>query len=204
MNKLTIPVLKRLPAYYNVVCESLKLGKTSISSSNLAHIIPVDDSQVRKDFSDIDCPGKPRIGYDLIDLKLQLEKALGINVKHQAFLIGSNSLAIALARYDGFSKYGLEIQAIFDNNPDNIGRNIDGQIVKDIRELSKYLDETKKQIAILTVEPESVKNVVKFLVKKKIKAIWNFTSVNISLPVGITVVNEDLGSNYLFFSQLMS
>lgn len=204
MNKLTIPALKRMPAYYKIVCESLNIGNISISSSKIASIINVDDSQVRKDFSDIDCAGKPRVGYNLCDLKYQLEKTLGINIKHQAFLIGVNSLGIALARYDGFDKYGLQIRAIFDNNPDNIGKNIDGEMVKDIRELSKYVDETQKQIAILTVDPEYVKEVVGFLVKKKIKAIWNFTSVNISMPAGIAVMNEDLGSNLLFFTQLAS
>ena len=114
------------------------------------------------------------------------------------------NLGVALAKYRNFHKYGLEIKALFDNDPLKIDVYIDDKKVHHLADLGKFVDRGKTQIAILAVPATVAQKVANMLVKAGIKAIWNFTNVNLTLPDNIYVWNEDLASSYVTFSQIIS
>ena len=107
------------------------------------------------------------------------------------------------SRYNGFSPYGLYIQAIFDSNPDKIGQKIEGKEILDIKTVQDYITKNKIKIAILTIPTEHAQKTADTLVKAGITGIWNFAPVNLNLPKGILCKNQDLAASFITFAQLV-
>ena len=76
---LSIPTLKRLPLYCNIAQHALDMGKTLISSSEIADCLNIDSTQVRKDIAAIGYGGKPRVGFDSKELVKYIRNFLGLN-----------------------------------------------------------------------------------------------------------------------------
>lgn len=201
--KPTLPTLKRLPLYYNIAKRALNNGETYISSALIANQLNIDPTQVRKDIAAIGYTGKPKVGFDLKEFTGHLRLFLGFDKKREIILIGAGNLGVALARYNGFSPYGLYIQAIFDSNPDKIGQKIEGKEILDIKTVQDYITKNKIKIAILTIPTEHAQKTADTLVKAGITGIWNFAPVNLNLPKGILCKNQDLAASFITFAQLV-
>ena len=201
--KISVPALKRLPNYYNIVCQALEAGEKYISSAFIANLLDIDDTQVRKDIAATGYVGKPKVGFDTKEFKVHLEEFLGFNNTKEAFLIGAGNLGIALAKYDGFKKYGLNIISLFDTDPHKIGLKIGKKEVFSIKELPELAKKMSIQIAILAVPSEFAQDVTDFLVQSGIKAIWNFAPANLVVPEGILISNQDLAASFVVFSSLI-
>jgi len=202
--EVSIPTLRRLPNYYHIVCQALEAGDEYISSKTIARLLDIDDTQVRKDIASVGYVGKPKFGFEVSDFKKHLESFLGFNNTKEAFLIGAGNLGVALAKYDGFKKYGLDILALFDSDPIKVGLSVGN---KEVFALAKLPDLAKRmniQIAIITVPSEFAQGVTDFLVKSGIKAIWNFAPANLSAPDDIFIWNQDLAANFVTFAQLFN
>ena len=61
-------VVNRL-SLYHFILEDLKEDERYISSTKIAHLLDIDNSQVRKDIKYLDNSGKCRVGYDAKQLK---------------------------------------------------------------------------------------------------------------------------------------
>ena len=68
-NKVSLPVIKRLPKYYRYLTNLSADGKDKISSSELAHMMGTTDSQVRQDFNCFGGFGQQGIGYKVDELR---------------------------------------------------------------------------------------------------------------------------------------
>ena len=107
---------------------------------------------------------------------------------------------MALAKYDNFTNYGLNIVALFDNDTKKIGKTINNKLVLDIEKLPNLSKKSGVDIAILTVPREYAQVMAEFLVKANIKYIWNFTPAVLSVPKDVQVWNENLMGNFLQFT----
>jgi redox-sensing transcriptional repressor len=198
--KLPLPVLKRLPKYYSIVCEYEKEGKIYIKSPEIAKKFDVDETQVRKDFALINHSGKPKVGFNVSDLKSHLENFLDLKNMKDSFLIGTGNLGLAIAKYSGFEKYGLSITALFDNDPHKVGLKIGG---KEVFHISKFPDLAQRmqvKIIILAVPADEAQKTANIAVKSGVKAIWNFAPVKIEVSKDILVINQDLASDFIVLS----
>lgn len=204
MEKISNKVINRLTQYHSILVASIKKGETTVTSSYMAQLLKIDDSQVRKDVSMLNNTGKSRVGYDALELKETIEKTLGFSNPKNAFIIGAGNLGTALAKYNDFEDYGLKVLALFDIDKNKIGKSINSKPVYDINELSRYTKEKNVEIAILTVPADFAQSIADFAVKSKIKYIWNFSPAVLSVPVGIDVWNENLMGNFLQFSYKIS
>jgi len=202
--QISIPALKRLPSYYYILCQSMESGKKYISSATIAKLLDIDDTQVRKDIAATGYVGKPKVGFDIKDFKAHLENYLDLNTKKEAFLIGAGNLGIALAKYEGFKKYGLNITALFDEDIHKIGTMVGSKKIFDIEKLPDLVERMNVHIAILTVPAPKAQEVADFLVQSGIKAIWNFAPANIKVPDNIIISNQDLASSFVTLSLMMS
>jgi len=113
-------ITNRLTLYHSITVEYLEVGIETISSPQIAQRLGIDDSQVRKDFKLLNNVGKCRVGYLVTELKDSIEKTLGFAHAKDAFIVGAGHLGLALAKYDSFNSYGLNILALFDNDPQKI------------------------------------------------------------------------------------
>ena len=97
-NKVSLPVIKRLPKYYRYLTNLSADGKDKISSSELAHMMGTTASQVRQDFNCIgDVNGRQGIGYSVENLLSILESLLfGNGDRLPTILIGCGRLGDSL------------------------------------------------------------------------------------------------------------
>ena len=195
--KIPLPSLKRLPKYYSIVCEYYKQGKEYIKSLEIAKKLDIDETQVRKDIALLNYAGKPKVGFNTYELKKQLEDFLDLNNIKDSFLIGTGNLGLAIAKYNGFEKYGLNITALFDTDPHKIGLKV-GE--KEIFHVSKFPDLAQRmqvKIIIIAVPREEAQKMADAAIKAGVKAIWNFAPVNLDVPKDVLVVNQDLAADYM-------
>ena len=198
--KIPEKVINRLTLYHCILSDFINNKTEFISSKQIAQLLNIDDSQVRKDINYLDNSGKSRVGYIVKELKGALEKTLGFKKNKKAFIIGAGNLGTAIANYGNFTDYGLNIIALFDNDPKKIGKIINGMEIKNISELPQIAEDNDVDIAILTVPRQFAQKPADFLVKSKIRYIWNFAPVVLSVPNNVQVWNENLMGNFLQFT----
>lgn len=204
MDKISDKVINRLTQYHCILVDCIKKNIDTITSSFIAKLLKIDDSQVRKDISTLNNEGKSRVGYDVKLLKQTIEKTLGFSNPKNAFIIGAGNLGSALAKYNDFESYGLNVMALFDVDPKKINSKINGKPVYDIKSLDEYAKQMNVEIAILTVPADFAQTIADFAVKSNIKYIWNFSPTVLSCPNGVEVWNENLMGNFLQFSYKIS
>lgn len=198
-----LPTLKRLPYYYDVLCKMEKDGHKYISSSLIATLLGLDDTQVRKDIASTGYMGRPKIGFDTSEFKNHLEKFLKMDQKTEAIIIGAGNLGVALAKYEGFKLYGLEISCLFDLNPNKTSENVLHQKILPVEKVKQYIKKNNISLAILAIPPEEAQQMTDTLVQAGIKALWNFTPLLLKVPEDVYVWNENLASSFLAVSQFI-
>ncbi len=202
--KISDKVISRLTQYHCILVDYIKKKNYTITSSTIAQLLKIDDSQVRKDISMLNNTGKSRVGYDVNRLKETIEKTLGFKNPKNAFIIGAGNLGTALAKYNDFEAYGLNVMALFDVDKEKIGKKINSKPVFDIKELSEYTKKMNVEIGILTVPSDFAQEIANYAVKSKINYIWNFSPTVLDVPNGVEVWNENLMGNFLQFSYKIS
>ncbi len=193
MARLRRVVLERLMRYYRWLTESsFKKPLKTVTSSQIAEALDVDATQVRKDFGGIGLLGMGRVGFDVCEVCRGIRHVLGFDQAYEAVLIGAGHLGSALAAYKNFARYGLEIVAVFDNDKRKIGSKVAGCTVQSMRAMKPFIRKHEIQLAILTTPAEVSQNVVDRLVAVGIKAIWNFSPTQITVPSEVLVRNEHI------------
>ncbi len=193
-------VINRLTLYHCILVDYIKNEVQTITSSAIASLLRIDDSQVRKDISLLKNTGKSRVGYDVLELKNSIERTLGFERPKNAFIVGAGNLGMALANYNNFTDYGLNVAALFDNDKNKIGKRVQNKEIYNISELPNLADKLNIEMAILTVPMQAAQKTVDFLVQSNIKYIWNFSPAVLVVPDDVMVWNENLMGNFLQFS----
>ena len=198
--KFSYKVINRLTLYHCILTDYILKNIEYISSPQIAVLLKIDDSQVRKDISLLNNVGKCRVGYVAKDLKTSIEKTLGFSKPKDAFIVGAGNLGLALAKYDNFTNDGLNVLALFDNDAKKLNMKINNKEVFNVSKLPGLASSLAVEIAILTVPRENAQQTADFLVKSNIKYIWNFTPTVLSVPNDVQVWNENLMGNFLQFT----
>ena len=197
---LSDKVINRLTLYHSILTDYIEKNIEYISSPQIAELLHVDNTQVRKDIALLNYKGKCKVGYKAKELKILIEQTLKFKEVKTAFIVGAGNLGMALAKYDNFEAYGFNISALFDNSPEKIGSMINGKEIFNLNEFPKYAKKYDAKIAILTVPRQYAQDVSDYLVNAGIKYIWNFTPCVLSVPKDVQVWNENLIGNFLQFT----
>lgn len=201
MNKnISDKVINRLTLYHCILTDFIDKKIEYISSKQIAELLHIDDSQVRKDINLLNNSGKSRIGYIVKELKISIEKTLGFKKTKKALIVGAGNLGTAIANYGNFTDYGLKILAIFDNDKNKVGKIINGIEIQDTDTLKSTAMKNDIDIAILTVPAKFAQQTADFLVGANIKYIWNFAPKVLAVPDDVQVWNENLMGNFLQFT----
>ncbi len=198
--KISDKVINRLTLYHCILDDYIEGNVEFISSKQIASLLNIDDSQVRKDINLLNNSGKCRVGYIVKELKKSIEDTLGFAKTKNAFIVGAGNLGMALAKYDNFTNYGLNIVALFDNDKKKIGGTVNYKLILDVSKLPNLAKKSNVEIAILTVPKLYAQQTADYLVKADIKYIWNFTPVVLKVPNDVQVWNENLMGNFLQFT----
>ena len=144
-------------------------------------------AQVRKDLSFFGSFGKRGLGYSVPELAGRLREILGLEREWRVIIIGAGKIGAALTQYRGFRQRGFNILAAYDNNPEKIGKKLEGIPVRDIAQLERDIQRDSPDIVVLTVPSEEAQQVVDRVVKVGVKAILNFAPTQLQAPADVTV-----------------
>lgn len=193
-------LLSRLTLYHSILIEYIDEKIDTISSPQIAARLGIDDSQVRKDFKLLNNAGRCRVGYSVLELKDSIEHTLGFQKAKDAFIVGAGNVGLALAKYSQFNDYGLNILALFDNDPQKVDMTVNGKEIFHISRLPNLTQRLGVEIAILTVPREQAQKTADFMIESNIKYIWNFTPAVLKVPETVKVWNENLIASFLQFA----
>lgn len=191
-DKVPEPTLRRLPWYLSNIKLMKEKGEQYVSSTQISKEINIDASQIAKDLSYVNIPGRTRVGYNIDALIEVLESFLGFTNMHKAFLFGVGSLGAALLRDSGLHHFGLEIVAAFDVNPELVGKDLNGIPIFHSDDFEAKMKEYDVNIGVLTVPINIAQEITDKMVDGGIKAVWNFTPFRIRVPENIVVQNTSL------------
>lgn len=197
---ISIPTIKRLPSYLRLLRQYLEEGEQWVSATRLAEELGLTPIQVRKDMAGTGVEGKPKVGFEIESLIDAIVENLGWDNSTDAVLIGAGHLGVALARYEGFESYGLQIAAAFDQDPEKHGKKIGKTKIYPMEHLKRYIDTHDINIAVITVPADSAQDVADTLVEMGIKAIWNFAPKDLRLPSDIVLQRTDLATSFAVLS----
>ncbi len=199
---LSMQALRRMPAYLYYLKTLHAEGIPSVSAGKAAEFFHYSEIQVRKDFAAVSTArGKAKTGFSVKELIDGIELYLGFRNTKEALLAGTGRLGRALLHYDGFAAYGLSIVAAFDNDPEMVGKVINGKHVLSAEKISDTCSRLKTNIGIIAVPAPQAQIVCDQFVAGGAKAIWNFAPRNLTVPEGILVQNENMAVSLAILSK---
>lgn len=197
--QVSVNTLQRLPTYLNYL-KSLD-DDGNISSTEIARALGLNDVQVRKDLSSVSSGGRPKVGYNIRGLILDLKEFLGYNAVNDAVMVGCGNLGRALMSYRGFREYGLRIVAGFDVSDDIVGEEVSGKPVLPLSGLPQYCRENGIRIGVITTPAQAAQKACDLLMEGGIKAVWNFAPTHITVGEGVLVQNENMACSLALLSK---
>lgn len=204
-NKCKIPdaTIKRLSMYSRFLNSADSKGVITVSSQQIADSTGVTSAQVRKDLAYFGEFGTRGVGYNTKELYTYTMKILGLDRRWPVAIVGAGNLGRALLHYKGFYRRGFDIKYIFDNDPEKIGREIEGRDLKisSMDDLEEKLKECDIKLGIIAVPAKSAQQVADRLIKAGVKGIINFAPINLNLDKEIILRSVDLAAHleYLTF-----
>ncbi len=184
--------VRRLSLYLRVLEHAAARGQETISSDSLADEGGTTSAQVRKDLSFFGSFGKRGRGYNVGELVSQLQEILGLGQEWKVYIVGAGKIGAALVSYRGFSQRGFRVLGIYDNNPQLVGRMIDGVGIRSMSQLEHDAARELPDIAVLTVPAEFAQSVAERVVASGIRAILNFAPAPIHVPATVTVKSVNM------------
>ncbi|MBQ1236162.1 MAG: redox-sensing transcriptional repressor Rex [Oscillospiraceae bacterium] len=188
--KVSNNVIRRLPRYLRKLDDLAANGVTRISSFELGQQLGLTPSQIRQDFSCFGEFGQQGYGYNVAALRTHIASILGSDRGFNAILVGVGNLGRALIENFSFADCGFTLSAAFDVNPALIGTKFGEIPIYSMDDIAKYLEETKVDVAVLTVPKQVAVSVAKGLEDLGIDAIWNFTNVELTEPNTDTLIEN--------------
>lgn len=197
-SQVSVPVIKRLPRYHRYLEELKKMGIVRISSKELSQRMGLTASQIRQDLNCFGGFGQQGYGYNIEQLYNEIGSILGIDKRSKAIMIGAGNLGHAIATHLHFENRGFDLVGIFDNNPNVVGTDIGGRIVKHSSELEEFCKKEKPVVAILCIPSEYAEENACKLISLGIKGFWNFTQYDLVRKYkDIAVENVHLGDSLM-------
>ncbi len=201
IDSMSNATLNRLPVYLRYLRKALKEGHEFVSSVTIAEELGLNSVQVKKDLAIVSTlEGRPKKGFELNQLVLDIENYLGVKNTKKAIIVGIGKLGTALLSYKGFQKYGLQLSAGFDINEQLYGNVIGGAKIYSMEEMAGYVKEKNVQMAILAVQAKVAQNVCDQLIEAGVCAILNFAPTNLIVPEGVMVTDVDIAASLAILS----
>lgn len=193
-------VIGRLPRYLRYLGELDDRGVERISSQELSEQMKVTASQIRQDLNNFGGFGQQGYGYNVKFLYEEIGKILGLDKKHNLILVGAGNLGQALAGYVNFEKRGFIIRGIFDIDERLVGEKIRNIPILAMRHMNDFVKENDIDIAVIAIPKSAAVEVAGELSECGIKAIWNFSHVDLNVPDDIVVENVHLSESLMKLS----
>lgn len=186
-------LLERLMHYLHVLAEMQPdTDRNHFSSAQIAALLHMDDTQVRKDLAAIGLRGYPRVGFRTVDAREAIRRTLGFDGEHRTILVGAGHLGSALLAYEGFAQYGVRWVGVFDRDPQKQGRRFGRLVVQPLTRLRQASRQRTIHLAVIAVPAAAAQSVANQLISAGIETLWNFAPISLVVPDAVYVRNEHI------------
>ena len=188
-DRLTVGVASRLSRYLQVLTQAKKMGKERISSQEISDYTNINATQIRRDLSGFGKFGKRGVGYSVDSLLGEIRKILRTQGQHNIALVGAGRLGQAIASSPIFAEHGINIAAVFDRDPDMVGRSIgpNSGAVLDATTLKDVVNDKNIIVGVIAVPAASAQQAADELVDSGVRIIFNYSEALLETPSDVTV-----------------
>jgi redox-sensing transcriptional repressor len=186
-DRLTVGVAARLSRYLQVLTQAKKMGKERISSQEMSDYTNINATQIRRDLSAFGKFGKRGVGYNIESLLGEIRKILRTQGQHNVALIGAGRLGQAIASSPIFAEHGINIAAVFDTDPERVGRRVGHTTVSDPGHLRDTVRDKNIVVGVIAVPAASAQGVADSLVDSGVRIIFNYSEALLDVPHDVTV-----------------
>jgi len=186
-DRLTVGVAARLSRYLQVLTQARKMGKTRISSQEIAEYTNINATQIRRDLSAFGKFGKRGVGYNIDSLLNEIRKILRTQGQHNIALIGAGRLGQAIASSAIFAEHGINIAAVFDKDPAKVGAPVGNVTVTEYEHLTEMVHDKNIIVGVLAVPATAAQSTADDLVGAGVKIIFNYSEALLETPADVTV-----------------
>jgi redox-sensing transcriptional repressor len=186
-DRLTVGVAARLSRYLQVLTQARKMGKERISSQEISDYTNINATQIRRDLSAFGKFGKRGVGYNIESLLGEIRKILRTQGQHNVALVGAGRLGQAIASSPIFAEHGINIAAVFDTDPDVVGRRVGNVAVEDIEGIGDVVRDKNIVVGVIAVPAGSAQDVADALVESGLRIIFNYSEALLDVPHDVTV-----------------
>ena len=186
-DRLTVGVAARLSRYLQVLTQARKMGKSRISSQEIAEYTNINATQIRRDLSAFGKFGKRGVGYNIDSLLGEIRKILRTQGQHNIALIGAGRLGQAIASSPIFAEHGINIAAVLDTDPEKVGRPVGNVTVSEYSALADLIRDKNIIVGVLAVPAGAAQGAADDLVAAGVKIIFNYSEALLETPTDVTV-----------------
>jgi redox-sensing transcriptional repressor len=192
--KISELTTSRLSVYLRCLNKLAEAGVKTVSSQSLADQFHLNSAQIRKDLAQFGEFGTRGVGYSVDELRQHLTSILGLDTPRRVAVVGAGHLGSALANYRGFRASNFTVAALFDEDPQKIGRTVGDARVKvyDTQEIARVVHEEQIDVAVIAVPARSAQRVLNQLTSAGVRAILNFAPARLRVRPGVKVKHVDL------------
>ena len=196
-------VIKRLPRYYRYLGELMEEKVERISSNDLSKKMHVTASQIRQDLNNFGGFGQQGYGYNIHELRLKISEILGLDRSYTMAIVGAGKIGQAILSYDGFRSMDFHITAIFDTDPELIGRRVRDITIYDAANIREVLTASPVDVGVVAVPEASAQWVCDMLIGCGVRAIWNFAPIDLNVGRDVAINNVHLSDSLMVLTYSM-
>ena len=173
--------------YLQVLTQARKMGRERISSQEMSDYTNVDATQIRRDLSGFGKFGRRGVGYSVGGLLGELRRILRAQGEHKVALVGAGRLGQAIASSPIFAEHGITIAAVFDRDPNVIGRQIGPNTVVDVTSLTDVVRGKEIVVGVIAVPASSAREAADALIDAGVRIIFNYSEALLDVPHDVQV-----------------
>jgi redox-sensing transcriptional repressor len=197
-DRLTVGVAARLSRYLQVLTQSKKMGKERISSQEISDYTNINATQIRRDLSGFGKFGKRGVGYNIDSLLAEIRSILRTQGQHNIALVGAGRLGQAIASSPIYAEHGINIAAVFDSDPEKVGRTIGGVVVTEIAQLPDVVRDKNIIVGVLAVPASAAQGAADDLVGAGVKIVFNYSEALLDVPSDVAVHTSNPAIDLLY------
>ncbi len=197
-DRLTVGVAARLSRYLQVLTQAKKMGKERISSQEISDYTNINATQIRRDLSGFGKFGKRGVGYNIDSLLTEIRSILRTQGQHNIALVGAGRLGQAIASSPIYAEHGINIAAVFDSDPEKVGRTIGGVPVTEVSQLGDVVRDKNIIVGVLAVPAAAAQGAADDLVGAGVKIVFNYSEALLDVPSDVAVHTSNPAIDLLY------
>jgi redox-sensing transcriptional repressor len=196
-DKKRIPgiTIKRLSKYLRAIEDLRDEGRETVSSEELAGLLHIKPSQLRKDLAYFGEFGTRGMGYHINKLVGHIRGILGVDRDWNIAIIGMGNLGTALLHYRGFNESGFRTVCLLDDDPGKVGKKVLGLTVHHIDGIRDVVKDFGINIAVITVPAAFAQDILDKCYEAGIRGALNFARTALNTPEDMCLITVDISAD---------